>query len=72
MTDEQYQRLIAIMFLIGAASAGPSWGGLFPIIGLVLFANSSIPWIKSHFESKDAKKPDGEEAQKSNTGGGTI
>jgi hypothetical protein len=67
MTDEQYQRLIGVIFLVGAASASPPFNFLFLVIGLVTIATGSLPWFQSYFKSKDAK-PDGEEGQKSDTG----
>jgi hypothetical protein len=71
MTDKQYQRLIGIIFLVGAASASPPFGGLFLVIGLLTMAGSAMPWTWFETPKPFSKSSDGEEGQKSNTGEGT-
>ena len=47
MTDAQYQRLIGIIFLVGAASASRPWSVLFFLFGVV-----SV--VQSYFTSRDS------------------
>jgi hypothetical protein len=42
MSDWQYQRLIGVIFLVGAGCAQSPWGGLFFVIGMIAMVDSYL------------------------------